>query len=130
MANEAVCLELPRVIKRYDVYEDIAITKGTLLKLSGDNLVAPSTGADVFIGIATEEKAADTGQDIAVALDGVYDIKCNNAVEVTLGAIVVLSGPNIIKNAAEADLVLGKVVGKAEEAGSVNEVIRVRVGAI
>jgi len=130
MANEAVCIEAPKTIKRFTVADGTGIAKGTLLKISGDNTAAASSSTDVFAGIAIEEKVANDGiVEIAVAVDGVWDIKCA-CLGATLGAIVVLSGANLIRNAAEADLVLGKVVGKAEEAGSDAEVVRVRVGAI
>lgn len=126
----AVCIEAPRIIKRVTVADNTAIPKGTLLKLSGDYTAAASASTDVFYGIAIEEKTAGDGVvEIGAAQDGVWDIACSTA-SVTLGAIVVLSGSDQIKNAAEADLVLGKVVGKALEAGSSGEVIRVAVGVI
>ena len=130
MANEAVCIEKPTIIKRITVADGTAITKGTLLKLSGDYTGIASSSTDVFGGITLEEKTASDGvTEISVAYDGVWDLTCTGS-GVTLGAIVVLSGANLIRNAVEADLVLGKVVGKAEEAGSASEVIRVRVGAM
>lgn len=130
MANEAVCIETPKIIKRYTVADGTGIAMGTILKLSGDSTAIASSGADVFAGIAIEEKVASDGiTEIAAAKDGIWDITCAGAA-VTLGAIVKLSGANLIANIAEADLVLGKVVGKALEAGSVSEVIRVDVGVI
>ena len=127
----AVCIEAPRIIKRYTVSNLVAIPKGTILKLSADLTAIASSGADVFAGISVEEKTASDGiTEIGAAMDGVWDIECELASTVTLGAIVVLSGLNVVKNAAEADLVLGKVVGKALEAGSASEVIRVMVGQI
>jgi len=126
----AVCIEAPKTIKRFTVADGTAIPKGTLLKLSGDYTAIASSGLDVFCGIAVEEKTASDGiTEIAAAQDGIWDIACSTAA-VTLGAIVVLSGGDQVKNAAEADLVLGKVVGKALEAGSSGEVIRVAVGVI
>ena len=50
-------------------------------------------------------------------------MKVNATVAVTLGAEVVLSGENLIRNAIAADLLLGKVIGKAQEAGTAGEVI-------
>lgn len=130
MANAVgVQLEAPRIIKRFTVADGTAIPKGTLLKLSGDLTAIASSGADVFAGIAIEEKTASDGiVEIAAAIDGVWDLEVVAGGSVTLGAWVVLSGLNVIKNAAEADTILGKVVGKAMEAGSAGEVIRVQVG--
>jgi hypothetical protein len=44
--------------------------------------------------------------------------------------MVVLSGANIIRQAVEADTVLGSVFGKALETATALEVIRVRLGSI
>lgn len=127
MADEAVCIELPKKYARYTIADGAAIAKGTILKLSADpNTAAASAGADVFAGIAIEEKVISDGKtEIGAALDGVWDIKCAGSA-VTLGAMVALSGANLIKNAASA--VDGTIFGKALETGSPSEVIRVRLG--
>lgn len=128
MANEAVCIETPTKFARYTVYDSLAIPLGTILKLSGDNLAGPSTAADVWAGIAWEEKTASDGiTEIVAALDGVWDLT-NAGSTITLGGIVSLSGANLIKQAVEAEMVTGAVVGKALEGASASEVIRVRVG--
>jgi len=129
MANEAVCIELPRVIKRIYVSDLVAIPLGTILKLSGDNTGIASSGADVFCGITIEEKtASDTLTNIGVALDGVWDIVCNSNAGITLGGMVVLSGTNVIRQSVEADFPLGAVFGKAMEAAGAAERISVRLG--
>ena len=129
MANEAVCIELPRVIKRIYVSDFVAIPLGTILKLSGDNTGIASSGADVFCGITIEEKtASDTLTNIGVALDGVWDIVCNSNAGITLGGMVVLSGANVIRQSVEADFPLGVVFGKAMEAAGAAERISVRFG--
>jgi hypothetical protein len=102
------------------------------MKLSADpNTVAASAAnSDVFGGIAWEEKTASDGiVELTCALDGVWDITCGGA-GVTLGAIVSLSGANIIKDITEAEIVTGDAIGKALETGSAGEVIRVRVGGV
>jgi len=131
MTNEAVCLETPTKFARYTVIDGTAIPTGTILRLSGADLYAEAsaTTADVFAGIAWEEKTASDGiTEISAALNGVWDITCNAGTEVTIGAIVSLSGANLIRNSVEADFPLGYPFGKALEAGSTSEVIRVRVG--
>jgi hypothetical protein len=132
MANEAVCIVAPTEFTRYTVADAAGIAKGTLLKLSADpNTAAASSAAgDVFAGIAWEEKTANDGvTNIGVALNGTWDLTCGGA-GATLGAVLVLSGANLVGNSVEADLVLGRVVGKAMETGSAAEVIRVRVGSV
>ena len=131
MANiVAVCIEAPRVIKRYTVSNLVAIPKGTILKLSGDNTAIASAAADVFAGIAVEEKTASDGiVEISAAIDGVWDIE-TAATTITLGGIVSLSGLNVIKQATEAEMVTGAAFGKALETASVSEVIRVRLGFV
>ena len=130
MANEAVCIEAPRIIKRYTVENAIAIAKGTILELAGDNKAAASSGAGLFAGIAVEEKTAGDGiVEIGAAIDGVWDLTAT-ATPITLGGMVSLSGANLIKQAVEAETVTGAIIGKALEAASASEVIRVRLGAV
>ena len=131
MADEAVCLVTPTKFARVTVADGTAITKGTLMKLSADpNTAIASSGADVFAGIAWDSKTASDGTvQINVALDGTWDIKCAGSA-VTLGALVALSGANLIRNSVEADFPLGAVLGKTLETGSAAEVIAVRLGVI
>jgi hypothetical protein len=127
MANEAVCIEKPTRYARYTCDDATGIAKGTILKLSGDNKVYASSAQDVPAGIAVMEKvASDSTTEISAALDGVWDIKCE-LVAVTNGAVVTLSGANLIRNTVEADFPLGKYMGRALEAGDASEVIRVRL---
>ena len=129
MANEAVCIELPRVIKRIYVSDLVAIPLGTILKLSGDNTGIASSGADVFCGITIEEKTASDGiVEIGAAVDGVWDLKDAGA-GITAGGIVSLNGANLIKQATEAEMVTGVAFGKALETAGAADVIRVKVGS-
>jgi len=129
MADEAVQKETPRIIKRVTVADGAGIAKGTIMKMASDpNTATASSGADIFAGIAVEEKTASDGiTEIGVALDGVFDIKCAGS-GVTLGHLVALSGANLIRDAVEADFPLGAVFGKALETGSAGETINVRLG--
>lgn len=134
MSNEAIILELgPNggAPQRFTVADATGITKGTLLKLSGDCTAQASSSTDVFAGIAAADKeASDGATSIAAYTEGIFDLTCvSDGTGVSLGNMVVLSGANLIRPALEADTVLGKIVGKALEAGSSGEVIRVDIGA-
>jgi len=130
MTNEAQCIETPTEFMRYTVADGTGIAIGTLLKLSGDNTAIASSGADVFAGIAWEEKTASDGiTEITAALNGVWDIT-NATASITLGGICSLSGANLIKQATEAEMVTGAIVGKVLEAAAASEVVRVRVGRL
>ena len=130
MANEATIIETPTLFARYTVADNTGIPLGTVLKLSGDNTASASAADnDVFAGIAFEEKTADDGvTEISAAINGVYDMRATTAT-ITLGHIVNIGNANLIVESAAADLLTGSVVGKALEAASNDEVIRVRVGA-
>lgn len=129
MAVPAVILELNEHSdpKQYTVAAGTSISKGTLLKLSGDNTVIASSGADVYGGVAAADKdGLDSSTTLAVYTPHTgnkFDMTVDPGVTVTLGAQVVLSGINLIRMAVEADLILGKVVGIAQEAGDASEVI-------
>lgn len=129
MADEAVCIETPTKFARYTVYDTPAIPLGTILKLSGDNQAGASAGADIFAGIAWEEKTSGDGiTEIVAAIDGVWDLTAYVGTGITNGGIVSLSGANRIKQATEAEMVTGAAFGKALETASAGEVIRVRIG--
>jgi len=126
----AAPIETPTEFARFTVADATAIPLYTVLKLSGDNTAIASSGADVFAGIAWEEKTADDGiTEIVVALNGVWDLT-TAATTITLGGIVSLSGAGLIKQATEAEMVTGAAFGKALEAASSGEVIRTRVGLL
>ena len=131
MTNEAICIEAPKIIKRYTVANQTAIAYGTVLKLSGANTAATnSISGDVFAGIAIEEKTASDGiTEIGAAIDGVWDILVQGG-NITNGSIVCLSGANTIRFATEADCVLGTMVGKILETGTDATFVRTRLGLI
>lgn len=132
MADEAVCIETPTKFARYTVADGTAIPIGTMLKLSGDNTaIAHSGDADVFAGIAWEEKTASDGiTEITAALNGVWDIT-DGGDSATLGALLALDGTaNEVRPAVAGDILTGSVVGKVLEAQAANEVCRVRVGVL
>ena len=129
MAAPAVCIETPTVFARY-ACADVAIAKGTLLQLSGDNTASASDGANIFAGIAWEEKSAGDGlTEITAAISGVWDLKDAGA-GITAGGLVSLNGADLIKQAVEAEMVTGAAFGKALETAAAAEVIRVRIGLV
>jgi hypothetical protein len=133
MTNEAVPIALssPLNCVRRKVADGQAIEKYTLLQLIDPNSVAPGSGAAnacPFGGIAAAEKVASDGStDIAVYMDGVFDLSaCGLAI--TPGCAVVISGANQITLASEAGIAAGCLVGWAEETAAVTvETIRVRL---
>ena len=131
MANEAVCIETPTVFERKTIVAGSVIPIGSLMRLSSDpNTITISDGANVFGGIAWEEStAASTETELTVAMNGIWDIKDAGA-GITLGGIASLNGVNLIKQATEAEMVTGNIVGKCLETAAASEVVRVKVGRI
>jgi hypothetical protein len=133
MANEAVIIELGAtggnpVLRTCS--DSTGIEKGALLTLSDPNTVVTSTNTtgSVFGGIAAQEKVASDGSTtISVYTDGVFDLTNNAGGTPSVGAIVVLSGVNLIRAAVAGDLLTGAVIGKLEETASASEVVRVRL---
>lgn len=134
MANEAVIVNLGpnggNPIK-FTVADGTNISKGTLLKLSGDRTVAASAAnSDVFAGIAAADKEANDGATkLSAYTEGIFDLVACTA-GVTLGGIVSISLANIIKQATEAEMVTGDIVGKCIETASDGETVQVMLGVI
>ncbi len=135
MADEAVIIELlghAGEVVQYTVNDGAAIEKGTIMYISADprtafNSLAATTGA-AFAGIAATEKVASDGStSLGLYTYGVFDLKCASG-GCTLGALVTLSGANLIRNAVAADIIAGGIIGKALETGSAAETVAVLVG--
>lgn len=128
MANEAVCIEAPKIIVRRTVANGTAIIKGRISVLTDPNTAGASSAADQpFAGIAIEGKTISDGIiEIGHAIDGVWDMKATSAA-ITIGAAVAVGGANLIVAADAADLLNGAFIGYAEEAFSNDEVARVRL---
>lgn len=128
MANEAVCIEAPRIIVRRRVADGTAIIKGRVSILTDPNTAAASSAADQpFAGIAIEQKTISDGIiEVGHALDGVWDMKATTAT-ITVGAAVAVGGANLIVAADAADLLNGAFIGYAEETFANDEVARVRL---
>lgn len=131
MANEAVIIELfdGGMPVRYTVANATAISKGTLMRHSGDNTIAASAGIGVpFAGIAAADKVASDGATtLAVYTHGFFDLKTSELAGIRRGDMVSLSGANQIRRAISTDFISGAIVGKATEDGDDAEVIKVFV---
>lgn len=133
MANEATIIELlgnggdPI---QYTVADGATIEKGTLGKLSDPRTAAASSAnADICVGIAAADKVASDGSTkLAFYTNCIAELTVGGSA-VTLGSRVMLSGANLICNAAAADVTLGKDFGVALETGSAAERIAVKVRA-
>ena|SRR3990167_6377954 len=133
MANEAVPIIAPTKFSQVTVADGTAITKYTLLKLATDpnTAIASSGTGDVFAGILMHDKTISDGSTTATAaLDGEWDLTFNAGAGGTLGAMLVLSGANLVRAAVAGELLTGAIVGKLLETASASEVVRVRLGAI
>lgn len=130
MANEAVCIETPTIFERKTIVAGSVIPIGSIMQLSSDpNTVTISDGDNVFGGICWEASAAtDTFTELTVAMNGIWDIKDSGGA-MALGNICSVNGVNVVKTLIEADVVLGKAVGKVQETASAGEVVRVAVGS-
>ncbi len=95
------------------------VEKGTLMMLSGARLASPSTAdtaSEVFAGVARREKIAIDGRTrLALFTEGIFRMTAASE-NVTLGAMVSLSGANLIKDATSGELLTGAAFGKALEA--------------
>lgn len=125
----ATNVELPKLIVRRIVLDNVAIPKGTTLKFSGDNTAAASAAdGDAFAGITVEEKTADDGiVDIGAAMDGAWDMD-TTAAAINAGDFVSIGGSQeIAVTVGTADLVDGSQFGRAETTRTGTNRIRVRV---
>ncbi len=116
--------ETTLVLKRSEPIDFIvangtAIEKGTICMLSGPRTAAANSGSgDVFACIARREKIASDGRTRLSGFTGPGDILVMTAAAgptIAAGAFVTTSGPNLIRLATEAEVVLGKGIGKTME---------------
>lgn len=129
----AAIIELPSALNAVSrtVADGTQISGGNLMVLSEPNTVASSVesaDAQVWGGVAAAEKVASDGATtMPCYISGVFDMECNQSTAVTVGKKVGMSGANMIRNATEAEVLLGQWIGVAEETGAASEVIRVRL---
>ena len=127
MTNEAVLVD--RIADPINFgCADIAMEKGTLVKLSGARDVAASTtSGEVFIGITGREKIVGDGRtSVPVFVNGIF--RCASLGVVAIGTPVALSGANLIRQAATLDVDTGEIIGRALEAGAGEDNIEVLLG--
>jgi len=131
MANEAILRTKTEEPILMAIDDTAGVEKGTIMmledprKVSGTNITTGNT----FGGIMRREKIANDGRTQAACFfGGIFDMKVNSSVAVTIGAQVCLSGANLIRDATEAEIAAGAAIGKALETGAASEVIQVFVG--
>ena len=131
MANEAVVVELlgdQGDVIEYTVASGTTIAKCTLLQLADERTASASDGENVFAGIASTEKdGSDYSTTLGAYTYGVFDLVSADDT-ISVGAIVSLSGANLVKTATEAEIAAGKGIGKALETASNGETFQVLVG--
>lgn len=129
MADEAICIIAPKILRSRTVADNVAIPKGTILYFSADpNTAAASSAADQsFAGITVEEKVVNDGcTTISAAMDGVWDIVATGAANV-LGELVAIGGANLIVTADAADILNGAAIGYLQETQDASERCRVEL---
>lgn len=132
MVNEAIIIELGRSngapVERI-VASGATILKGTLCKIADPNTASAATGTgEAFAGITAADKdGSDLSTTLAFYTEGVFDLTSTASPSITAGAMVCMSGANLIRAAVAGELLTGAIIGKAEETSSASEVIRVRL---
>ena len=125
MANEAIQVEGPYEAHDFTVATGTAVPQYTLMQLTDPRTATASDGDNLWAGIAATEKTATDGvTNLGLFTTGTFLLTASGAT-IPDGAIVSLSGANFIKQATEAEMVTGAVVGKALQdiaGGSTGEV--------
>ena len=123
MANEAILRDRFSDPVDFTCYDTPAMTRGSILTLSGARLVGLSATSGVAVaGILARDKISGDGRtQVPVYIDGIFDCYFDSALgpAVTIGSQVVISGANILKRYATLDEEKGYVLGKILEAGAV-----------
>lgn len=107
----------------------VAITKGTILKLSDPRTAAASDGtADTCVGVAAMDKSATDGSTrISVLTNFIGEAYASGAI--TCGAhVVTAAGGNYVKQATDANVTASTavIIGRSLETASDGEVVNVR----
>ena len=116
MADEAILVEDPTIIRDYTVAAGVAIPQFTWCALEDPRTAVISSGANIFAGISmTEKDATSDAVNLGLAQDGIFVGTASNE-DIAVGKLVVLSGANVLREAVAGDLLIGAVCGKALEA--------------
>lgn len=118
------------VIQDYTVADGTGIEKGAILKLTDPRTAILADGDnDVLAGIAAREKVANDGRTrLAVYKKGYFEMPCSGAV--TLGGPVSVYASTGASNTiykSPSGSSGAQILGYAEETGSANETILVRL---
>ncbi len=121
MTNEAIPVNGPYVTQDFTVESGTAIDKGTLCFISGERnaIASGSHSQDVgaFAGIAATDKSitdGDTSTTLGMTRTGIHSLYAGGGSNIPVGALVNLSGENIVEaTVAESDILAGEVVGQS-----------------
>lgn len=131
MANETVQVEGPYEVHDFTVSESVLIEKNTLCQLTDPRTASASDGANKFAGIsATEHKASVSKTELGLWTTGTHLIFTIGPA-ISAGAMVSLSGANLVKQATEAEIITGATVGKLLQnatAGTAQAAVEVKIG--
>jgi hypothetical protein len=133
MANEATMVEGPYETHDFTVADGATISAMNLLVLSDPRTGAASTTAlaPAFAGIAATDKLASNGKtELGCYTKGIFVLTAATGASISAGEAVVLSGANLIKEATEANMITGSIVGKALESIASGTTGEVHVGVI
>lgn len=123
MADEVEIARRDAPTQYFTVADGTAITKGTVMVLSGAmTAIAHSAANEVFLGIATEDKPASDGRTvIGVMRKGIFRMKVTAAVglgnTVNLGA----TANQVTQTATTSQQNLSRIVGYALRAATTAE---------
>jgi len=124
MADEAILRLRQSDPVDFTCADGTAIPKGTLVKLSDPRTVAIATANSDVIGVVARDKIANDGRtQVAVYIDGIFDMTDSGA-GITAGDAVAAAGSNEIKTAVAGDVGL-ECLGIALETAAADEVIQV-----
>ncbi len=131
MANEAVQVEGPYEVHDFTVSESVLIEKLTVCQLTSPRTASASSAADLFAGIAATEKVASNGKtELGLFTTGTFLLANAGSGTIPDGALVSLSGANLIKQATEAEMVTGAAFGKALQDIAAAGTGEVKIGAL
>lgn len=120
MTNEAVLKHKLGEPWDWIVADAIGIEKGTICIISGTRIAAPSAANfERFACVARREKIASDGRTrLSGFRTGIFDMKNSALPGISGGALVCLSGINVIRQVGPAEttaIISGTVIGRALE---------------
>jgi len=129
MANEWVKVELYGAnndgdVRRYDILDTIACSRGQLLALANPRMASTAVLAtNMFAGVASEEKCANDGTtSISCWTNGIFDVHASSAT--AIGVAVTGNQLNQVEKTTNTG---AECIGYILEAAEENQVVNVRL---